>query len=325
LTSRNKILAKVILVVLVSILLLLFSGFSNNADSAFENIYTFIAGEKSPDTNIVIIHISESDLERIGPWPIKRSYYALLIKELTKQNVNKIGLEVFLSSRMVTQTIYDKLLRNEIAKSGKVVLSSVVGKITESKDKFFTDSLSYPSPKLLDNSFLSGHLNYITDAGIKIPLIIDSRGELERAFAYQLYDSGSNETAILINARSSWRSFENYRLIEFFELIRNNAAELKQLKDKTVLIGMSDPIQFKLAENKSLYSIRLVVCSYSSWISIVLSNDAGKAGLYLFIHTRNGPCYHFCFIHWIELSLSIFIFLCAVLFSGNAGFSIFPS
>jgi CHASE2 domain-containing sensor protein len=266
LTSRNKILAKVILVVLVSILLLLFSGFSNNADSAFENIYTFIAGEKSPDTNIVIIHISESDLERIGPWPIKRSYYALLIKELTKQNVNKIGLEVFLSSRMVTQTIYDKLLRNEIAKSGKVVLSSVVGKITESKDKFFTDSLSYPSPKLLDNSFLSGHLNYITDAGIKIPLIIDSRGELERAFAYQLYDSGSNETAILINARSSWRSFENYRLIEFFELIRNNAAELKQLKDKTVLIGMSDP-------------------QFASTITTPFDNKLPGVALHAFVHS----------------------------------------
>jgi transcriptional regulator with GAF, ATPase, and Fis domain len=216
-------------------------GFTKNADRIFENIYSLIAGEKVPDTNIVIIHISESDLERIGPWPIKRSYYALLIKELTKQNVNKIGLEVFLSSRMVTQTIYDKVLRNEIAKSGKVVLSSVAGMITETNNKFFTDSLSFPSPKLLDNSFLSGHLNYISDAGIKIPLTVDSRGEIEKAFAYQLFYEESDETSIYINARSSWENFKNYSLIEFFDLVRNNSAELKQLKDKIVFIGMSDP------------------------------------------------------------------------------------
>ena len=240
-TNKKKIIAKVIVVVLVSSLLLVLSGFTKNANKTFENIYSLIAGERTPDTNIVIIHISESDLGRIGPWPIKRSYYALLIKELTKWNVKKIGLEVFLSSRMVTQTIYDKLLRNEIANSGKVVLSSLAGKITESNNKFFTDSLSYPSPKLLNNSFLSGHLNYITDVVIKVPLTIDNRGELEKAFAYQLFHKESNETAILINARSSWKNFKNYSLIEVFDLVRNNGTELKLLKDKTVLIGMSDP------------------------------------------------------------------------------------
>ena len=216
-------------------------GVTKNADRSIENIYNLIAGEKIPDTNIVIIHISESDLERIGPWPIKRSYYALLIKELTKLNVKKIGLEVFLSSRMVTQTIYDKLLRNEIAKSGKVVLSSLAGRITESDKEFFTDSLSYPSPKLIDNSFLTGHLNYIADSGIKIPLIINSRGVLEKAFAYQLLQKESKEIAILINVRSNWKNFNHYNLIEFFNLVRNSPSELIQLKDKTVLIGMSDP------------------------------------------------------------------------------------
>jgi len=225
----------------VCILLIVFYGFTKNADRSFENIYSLIAGERTPDTNIVIVHISESDLERIGPWPIKRSYYALLIKELTKQNVKKIGLEVFLSSRMITQTIYDKLLRNEIANSGNVVLSSLAGKISEANSKYFTDSLSFPSPKLMDNSFLSGHLNYITDVGIKIPLTIDSKGELEKAFSYQLYGIKSNEVAILLNFRSSWRNFKNYSLIEFFDHVRNNSTELKLLKDKTVLIGMSDP------------------------------------------------------------------------------------
>ncbi len=41
-------------------------------------------GEVNPDTNIIIIHFSEDDIARIGPWPIKRNYYALLINQLIK-------------------------------------------------------------------------------------------------------------------------------------------------------------------------------------------------------------------------------------------------
>ncbi len=57
--------------------------------------------------------------------------------------------------------MYDNLLRKEIEKSGKVVLSSVAGKITSSGDKFYTDSLSFPSPKLLDENLQTGHINFI--------------------------------------------------------------------------------------------------------------------------------------------------------------------
>jgi transcriptional regulator with GAF, ATPase, and Fis domain len=325
LTNKKKILLKVTLVVLVSILLLLFAGFTKNADRAFENIYSFIAGEQATDTNIVIIHISESDLERIGPWPIKRSYYALLIKELTKLNVKRIGLEIFLSSRMVTQTIYDKLLRNEIAKSGRIVLSSVAGKITETKDKFFTDSLSYPSPKLLDNSFLSGHLNYLADDGIKIPLSVNNRVEVEKAFSYQLYNNESNKLAILLNVRSSWNAFENYSLIEFFELVQSNANELKQLQDKTILIGMSDP-QFALTittpfDDKlpgvALHAFALDNLINSSWLNTKLYVISGL--LFVLILLGLVLLYPFMrakLVYIYLFTLGVFLVITFVLFIG---------
>ncbi|MCH9028638.1 MAG: CHASE2 domain-containing protein, partial [Bacteroidetes bacterium] len=179
-SGKNQSYIKVLVAILAAILLIVFSGITESTDRYFEDIYSVIAGERSPDSSIVIIHISKSDLDRIGPWPIKRSYYALLIKNLTKQKVNKIGLEVFLSSRLVIQSIYDKLLKNEIERSGRVVLSSLVGRIIEYSGKFHSDSLSYPSPKLLNEIFLTGHLNYIPDNGIVIPLLIDNRGELEK-------------------------------------------------------------------------------------------------------------------------------------------------
>ena len=240
-TEKKRLYIKLIFVILVTIVLLSFKGFTESADRYFEDIYSVIAGERSPDSNIVIIHISKSDLDRIGPWPIKRSYYALLIKNLRMQNVSKIGLEIFLSSRLVTQTIYDKLLKNEIEKSGRVVLSSLAGKIIESNGKFYTDSLSYPSPKLLNQNFLTGHLNYLREDGIAIPLVIDNRGDLEKAFSYQLLGKDSKEKSILLNFRSSWKKFNNYSLLQYFELVQNNSKELKNLKDKIILIGISDP------------------------------------------------------------------------------------
>ena len=218
--DRNKLYVKIFLVVLVSFLLFLLKGITRTTDKTVENFYSRIGFEKAPDTNIVVINISQSDLESIGPWPIKRSYYALLIKELTKLDVKKIGLEVFLSSRLVTQSVYDRLLRNEIKKSGKVVLGSLAGKIIESNDKFYTDSLSYPTPKLINEKFLTGHLNYIRNDDIEIPTVVDNRGELEESFSYRLYDNNIDKNSITVNFFSSWKKFRHYSLIEFFNLVQ---------------------------------------------------------------------------------------------------------
>ena len=218
--DRNKLYVKIFLVVLVSFLLFLLKGITRTTDKTVENFYSRIGFEKAPDTNIVVINISQSDLESIGPWPIKRSYYALLIKELTKLDVKKIGLEEFLSSRLVTQFVYDRLLRNEIKKSGKVVLGSLAGKIIESNNKFYTDSLSYPTPKLLNEKFLTGHLNYIRNDDIEIPTVVDNRGELEESFSYRLYDNNIDKNSITVNFFSSWKKFRHYSLIEFFNLVQ---------------------------------------------------------------------------------------------------------
>ena len=140
--------------VLTTLSLFIFPEFRKNTDGEIEKFYIKTRGEISPDTNIILIHFSEDDIARIGPWPIKRNYYALLINQLTSLGVNKIGLEVFLSSRLVTQSVYDNLLLKEIEKSGKVVLSCVAGNIVEKNNQFITDSLSYPSPKLLNENLL---------------------------------------------------------------------------------------------------------------------------------------------------------------------------
>lgn len=239
--GKNKLLVKILLIFIACLFLLLFNNFESSITRSVEEIYSLVAGEDKPDTNIVIIHVSAEDIERVGPWPIKRSYYALLINSLTKLDVKKIGVEVFLSSRLVTQTIYDKLLQNEIEKSGRVILSSLAGGIVKQDNNFYTDSLSYPSPKLLNESFSTGHLNYIIEDGVVIPFEVINQGITEEAFSTKLSSIKRPIKSILVNFHSSWKQFRNYSLIEYFDLVNNQSDLLKSLKNKIIIIGISDP------------------------------------------------------------------------------------
>jgi transcriptional regulator with GAF, ATPase, and Fis domain/CHASE2 domain-containing sensor protein len=238
---KQKTIAQIFIILLVSLFLLLFTGIREKIDKTFNDISVKLKGEEKPDTNIVLIHISREDISRIGPWPIKRNYYALLINQLNKLSVKKIGLEIFLSSRFVTQSIYDQLLKNEIEKSGKVILSSIAGRIIESEGNFYTDSLSFPSPKLLNETFPSGHLNFIKKEDYKIPLVVKKDEIEEKAFAMQLTSNNAETEVVTINFISSWEKFINYTFIEFSELAYNNSYKLKNLRDKVVIIGISDP------------------------------------------------------------------------------------
>ena len=195
----------------------------------------------SPDTNIVLIHFSSEDIARIGPWPIKRNYYALLINQLSNLGVKKIGLEIFLSSRLVTQSVYDNLLRKEIEKSGKVILSSIAGQIKERNGLYYTDSLSFPSPKLLNEELSTGHINYIKDFDYKIPLELINDGIHEKAFSLQLSGLKTTKESIIVNFVSSWGKIKKYSALEFAKLVYNNSSELKIFKNKIVIIGISDP------------------------------------------------------------------------------------
>ncbi len=239
---NKKIIYKIIIAALSIVLLVVVKQIPQSIDSTFSSIFTKITGERRPDSSIVIIHISSDDIEQLGPWPIKRSYYALLIDNLTSLKVKKIGLEVFLSAKFASQSLYDNLLQKEIRKNANVVLSSLAGNIIENNLGFVTDSLSYPSPKLIDESIATGHINYIKDNKIIIPLKLKSENNTESAFCLELLNKRKDyPDEIKINFVSSWKKFQNYSLLEFFDLVRNNDVRLKDFKNKIILIGISDP------------------------------------------------------------------------------------
>lgn len=237
---KRQILIQISIVLLAFLILLTLPDARQFADEEIRSSALKIQGELQPDTNIILIHFSEEDIARIGPWPIKRNYYALLINQLSKLEVKKIGLEIFLSSRFVTQSVYDNLLKKEIEKSDKVILSSVAGEITKRNEQFYTDSLSFPSPKLLDESLHTGHINFLRNNDIEIPMVLINNNIHEKAFAYQISGITSDKEYLVVNLFSSWEKIPKYSALKFAELVYNQSPELSNFKNKIVLIGISD-------------------------------------------------------------------------------------
>lgn len=115
--QKNKFLfAKIFSLLFAFILLLSFTNFKGTLNYSVESLIKQILPSKSPDSSVILINITADDIEKIGPWPIKRSYYALLIRNLRLFGVRKIGLEVFLSARLASQSVYDKLLEKKYPK-----------------------------------------------------------------------------------------------------------------------------------------------------------------------------------------------------------------
>ena len=234
---------------LISILLIFtFTDISNEINNKFENLFYKISGSAKPDSSIVIISITENDIEKLGSWPLKRSYYALAISNLNKAGVSKIGIEIFLSEGTAFQSVYNALLNQQIEKSGNVVLGSLVGGLKFDDEKLTADSMIYPLPKIENKEVKSGHLNFVKSDGIYIPKLLIINNQFEKSFSYSLFDEASetNQDLLKVNFNISWDSFQKYSLLEFFEISENPQLLKRTFENKIVLIGVSDPGRAKL-------------------------------------------------------------------------------
>lgn len=232
--KRNKqFIIKTLIILPIFIFVVFSPGLSESSNTYIEDVFKNIRGEVAPDSNVVIIDISGNDIAQLGGWPLKRSYYALLINELNKYGVKKIGIEVFFSGKNSIQTMYDNLLVSQIRSAGNVVLSSVPGDIYTMNDKSLADGIEFPSLKVTDSSIVTGHLGLLNKG--RIPLLVNN----EKAFAAQLADS-KNAGIIKVNVTSSWEKFHRYELLDFFTLVKQSSPALQGLRGKTILIGVSD-------------------------------------------------------------------------------------
>ena len=237
--TKKKIIT-ISIAVFVFIILNIIPSISNIFNSNLEKSFYSIHGESKPDSNIILIHIAANDIENLGEWPLKRSYYALLVDNLTRLKVKKIGMEIFLSENIASQNIYNIVLNESIRKSGKVVLASLADDLTKKNEIFYTKNILYPSPMSEVQDVLTGHINFVSKNGILIPSQINTNSSSELSFSRRLSEINIDTSNIKVNFVSSWQSFTNFSLLDFFGMVENDDSRLTNFKDKIILIGVSD-------------------------------------------------------------------------------------
>ncbi len=194
---------------------------------------------KNAGNNIILLKITDDDIDRLG-WPLKRSYYALLIDRLEKLHVKAIGLSVFFPRGVPSQSIYNSLLFNELRKKYNVVLSAVALGLKE--DGMEADTVKLPFFAGLDSNIPVGHLNYFNGEYLLIPNEITSSGKHYYSFAFKLAKlvkpDISAKKQLYLNVTYSWKKFKSYSVLKFFDLIERGKIK-KEFSGKVVIIGVS--------------------------------------------------------------------------------------
>ena len=229
---------------LISLLIVITSnGFVKFVNENTEIIYSEFSSETKVDTNIILIEITHGDIEKLGSWPIKRSYYALLFNYLKKLKPEKIGFGIFLSANSQSQTIYNKLLSKEIAANNNIVLGSLASGLNLQNNIVKVDSFIFPVPRLDNKNITTGHLGYFYSNGILIPLAVKKNNAVEYAFSQEIVH-GKNAAVnqlVKLNPFKNFSEYTKFSLLQFLRLAESNSSELQTIKNKIVIIGVTDP------------------------------------------------------------------------------------
>lgn len=89
-----------------------------------------LRGVRQPDTSIVIVYVDNEAVKDLG-WPVRRNFYALLVKALTDLQVKAIGIDVVFEEASREYPEYDELFAATVAGSKRVVLASYFRSLTD--------------------------------------------------------------------------------------------------------------------------------------------------------------------------------------------------
>lgn len=218
------------------------------------------------DDRIVIVEISEADLQQIGKWPIPDDIMAQLLEKINASHPRAIGLDIY-------RDLSVEPGRTEITKAFTTI-PNLIG-IERLKDK---TSLGVPPPPLLNQRQQVGFNNVIVDpdAIVRRSLLYwHVNGEPRRSLALQLaliylQAEGVTPEASAINSnylqlgRGVFRSFQpndgsyvqadgkgyqvlvNFRRLASFRRVSvvdvlENRVPTRLLRDRIILIGSTAP------------------------------------------------------------------------------------
>lgn len=283
-SSLNKRRLTALFLVLITCAgLAVFSDAQKSVNYFTAGILKSAGGEKDPSDDIIIIHITAEDVQNLGgSWPLKRSYYALLINRLNRLNAGVVGFEIFLSPLSNSQTIYNETLLAEIKKmKTKIVFSSLLENAHNNGREIYADSASYPFPKYALAGISTGHLNYYDDYGFYIPAGASLKHGSEDSFSGAIlkkYKAAGHDKTVKLNIGSSWKKFKNYSFIEFIKFSETEEA-VREFSGKVVLFGVSDPQiakTFSAPFNKELPGIALHAFAVSNYVMSNYINEDYK-------------------------------------------------
>lgn len=159
-----------------------------------------LRGETRLDTNVVVILLDGDDINALGGWPLKRSYYALLINALDNLGAKVIGLDIFFEAPNPLYAESDSLLVRIASKQKNVVFASYFQEIgAKSKSGLSKDTvgaglgldigdpaafqpartLHLPYPAIQRVAAGLGHTNLPDESTIRrVPIFLQSGGRL---------------------------------------------------------------------------------------------------------------------------------------------------
>jgi transcriptional regulator with GAF, ATPase, and Fis domain/CHASE2 domain-containing sensor protein len=92
-------------------------------DEQAGSLFYSLRGMRTADTNIVIVYVDQEAIKSLQ-WPVRRNFYALMVKALTDLRVRAVGIEAVFEDPRTEYPEYDDLLSGVIRSAGNVVLTA---------------------------------------------------------------------------------------------------------------------------------------------------------------------------------------------------------
>jgi transcriptional regulator with GAF, ATPase, and Fis domain/CHASE2 domain-containing sensor protein len=102
-----------------------------------------LRGPLQPDSSIALVYIDEDAVKALG-WPVRRNFYALMIKALADLHARAVGVEIMFEDPQHEFPEYDDLLANVARASGTVVLPCYFEQLEGDGGHSGRDSLGLP-------------------------------------------------------------------------------------------------------------------------------------------------------------------------------------
>lgn len=105
---EHRLLGSILIVCLL--VFIIFHGLFTKIDTQIIDSYFKIRGDLPADSNIVLILLTDSDVQKLGGWPISRDYYSYMIHILNELGAKVIGFDLFLGKSSAIYPEHDKML-----------------------------------------------------------------------------------------------------------------------------------------------------------------------------------------------------------------------